>query len=141
MRHALPAGGLALAFAFAIAGPARAGDEPADPASLLRQAKTAETVDHDVAKAMEIYRRVVDSVGDNVGGMEYQIEQALIPVGADALPTLERVMRGDRPDRARFAAKMYAKTGKVAAIPGLERTVREGDGFARSAALEALLWN
>ncbi len=232
---------VALAALFAATSGARADEPPEDAASLLRRGKVAESVEHDVPKAMDLYKKALDAGGssdaardaalrladllevrgkrsdaldllrtvterltsrldeeqkrrvheamarllpagsharsplgdvyvlpapgsvavsaaspldakilallarlDDVdpqqrNNVENQIRQALDVVGKDALPTLERAMNSERLDKAQFAAREYARIGKADALPGLERTLREGDGFARGAAVQALL--
>src|SRR5688572_32445310 len=65
---------LLLAFVLSLPVAARA-DEPPDPTALLREAQSAETVDRDPAKALTLYRRVVD-----VGGKSDAVRDALLKV-------------------------------------------------------------
>ncbi len=232
MRLAL-ASVLAYVLALALAAPTALADD--DPAALLRQARVAETVERDPAKALDLYRRAFEAGGTSeaardaalaaaslleAGGkpdeafktlslltermgaalddatkgkvheamarlapegvvvktplgeviravplpgtspldqkiqalltrlddvdpqkryaVENDIKQTLWQVGKDALPVLERAMLGERPERAQFAARTYAAIGGEAALPGLERALRTGDGFTRGAALQGL---
>ncbi|HVG93729.1 MAG TPA: hypothetical protein VND21_04730, partial [Planctomycetota bacterium] len=59
-RTAILAGLLAIV----LGGAARAADAPPSPEDLLRQAKTTESADRDVPKAIELYERVLAGVGD-----------------------------------------------------------------------------
>src|SRR5262245_35500431 len=78
-----------------------------DPAALLRQARTAETVDRDVPRAIALYRRALSSAGNP-------------DASRDAALALGRIHeeRGDRQDALntyvaateRFAARMDDET-------------------------------
>lgn len=90
------------------------------------------------AKILGLLSRLDDVSGTDRLQVENSIRQALDVVGKDALPTLERAMNSERLDKAQFAAKEYARIGGKDAVAGLEKTIREGDGFARGAALQAM---
>ena len=62
----------------------------------------------------------------------------LRPVGADAVPALTRALRSESPVRAKLAAELVAMFGGVPAVAALEKTIVEGDPFARGAAIEGL---
>lgn len=70
--------------------------------------------------------------------LEQNLRRALSPLGQDALPVLARIVRGARPERARFAATLLAGLGGPAAVDALVEAVAEGDGFTRAAALAGL---
>lgn len=70
--------------------------------------------------------------------LEQNLRRSLDPLGADALPVLARIVRGARPERARFAAELMAGLGGEQALDELIRAASEGDGFTRAAALAGL---
>lgn len=90
------------------------------------------------AKVAAILSRLDTATEGERGAVELDVLSALKPVGRDLLPLLERVLYGARPERARFAAQALAKVGRASAIPVLIKAVREGDGFARAAAIGGL---
>ena len=89
-------------------------------------------------KILAILSRLDEATPEQRASVEYAVQSALEPVGLEALPVLERVMNGDRPERARFAAQAYARLGKAASLPGLVKAIREGDGFTRASAIGGL---
>src|SRR5688572_31575219 len=80
---------LALLALLFFAAPAHADE--ADAADLVRQAKTAETVDRDFGKARDLYRRAMEAAGDT-------------PLGLDATVALARLEaeRGARSEAMRL---------------------------------------
>ncbi len=80
---------------------ARAGDPPAeDPASMLRRARVTETVDHDLPKAMDLYRKVFAAAGDSDTSRDAALH---------LMDLLEA--RGDRPGALEFAKALTDRFG------------------------------
>ncbi len=64
--------------------------------------------------------------------------EALVRLGAAALPPLLASLSAGSPELRTAAAEILGDLGDLAAVPGLARQLLEGDGNGRSAAAEAL---
>jgi hypothetical protein len=90
------------------------------------------------AKIVALLAKYESAEPQNRGSVRAELINILRPVGADAVPALTRALRTENPVRARLAAELVAMFGGVRAVAALEKTIVEGDPFARGAAIEGL---
>src|SRR5258708_14452631 len=90
------------------------------------------------AKIVALLAKYENADANSRGIVRDELIQILRPVGEDAVPALTRALRSENPVRARLAAELVAMFGGARAVAALEKTILEGDPFARGAALEGL---
>jgi|GEM_PF-2941484 len=90
------------------------------------------------AKVLALLQRVdaADPANQPLAGVAVLRDVKLI--GSDAVAPLAKILQTERFDHARFAALALAQIGTPEAIEVLVTSAREGDGFARTAALAGL---
>ena len=90
------------------------------------------------AKIVALLAKYESADASSRASVRSELIQILRPVGADAVPALTRALRAESPVRARLAAELVAMFGGSRAVAALEKTILEGDPFARGAAIEGL---